>query len=202
MSLSRRAVLATAAATPALCSFTAAAAPPWSLPAAGAVSQTEHVWIPMRDGVRLSARLFLPATAEKSAVPGVLEYIPYRKRDGYRAHDSAWGQQLASHGIAYVRVDVRGSGDSEGVLVDEYDLPELEDGIEIIAWIARQPWCSGAVGMRGISWGGINTLHERRPLRGGCAWAHEPAVGRGVQGGDGGPAGSSQCRGGLGGSLA
>ena len=158
MSLSRRAVLATAVATPALCSFTAAAAPPWSLPAAGAVSQTEHVWIPMRDGVRLSARLFLPATAEKSAVPGVLEYIPYRKRDGYRAHDSAWGQQLASHGIAYVRVDVRGSGDSEGVLVDEYDLPELEDGIEIIAWIARQPWCSGAVGMRGISWGGINTL--------------------------------------------
>jgi len=47
---------------------------------------------------------------------------------------------------------------SEGVLVDEYDLPELNDGVAAIAWIAAQPWCSGAVGMRGISWGGINAL--------------------------------------------
>ncbi len=110
----------------------------------------------MPGGVRLSARIFRPKT--QSPVPAVLEYIPYRKRDGYRGHDTAWGHQLASHGIAYVRVDVRGTGDSEGVMVDEYDRPELNDGVAIIAWIAAQPWCSGAVGMRGISWGGINTL--------------------------------------------
>lgn len=158
VNLSRRAVLAAGAVAPPLYGLGTSAVPAWSLPQARPVSVTEHVWVPMPDGVRLSARLFLPQGAEHAPVPAVLEYIPYRKRDGYRAHDSAWGQQLASHGIAYVRVDVRGSGDSEGVMVDEYDRPELADGVEIIAWIARQPWCSGAVGMRGISWGGINTL--------------------------------------------
>jgi predicted acyl esterase len=130
----------------------------WALPAPRDVEVIEHVWIAMADGVRLSARLFLPRGSDKAPVPAVLEYIPYRKRDAYRGHDTAWGHQLASHGIAYVRIDVRGSGDSEGVLVDEYDLPELNDGGEAIAWIAAQSWCSGAVGLRGISWGGINAL--------------------------------------------
>ncbi len=68
------------------------------------------------------------------------------------------GQELAQYGIAYARVDARGSGDSEGVLVDEYLQQELNDGVEVIAWLARQPWSNGNVGMRGISWGGINTL--------------------------------------------
>jgi len=130
----------------------------WALPAPRDVEVTEHVWIPMADGVRLSARLFMPRGSDKTPVPAVLEYIPYRKRDAYRGHDTAWGHQLAAHGVAYVRLDLRGSGDSEGVLVDEYDLPELHDGVAAIAWIAAQSWCSGAVGMRGISWGGINTL--------------------------------------------
>ena len=130
----------------------------WTLPPAQGVEVIEHVWMPMADGARLSARLFLPKGSGKTPVPAVLEYIPYRKRDAYRGHDTAWGHQLASHGVAYVRLDVRGSGDSEGVLVDEYDQPELQDGVAAIAWIAAQPWCSGAVGMRGISWGGINSL--------------------------------------------
>ncbi|MDO9217469.1 MAG: CocE/NonD family hydrolase, partial [Lacisediminimonas sp.] len=158
MSLSRRGVLAAGVAAPSLYGLGAFAAPAWSLPPVRDVTETEHVWIPMADGVRLSARLFVPAGAEAEPVPAVLEYIPYRKRDGYRSHDTAWGRQLAGHGIAYVRVDVRGTGDSEGVMVDEYDTPELQDGVAIIDWISRQPWCSGAVGMRGISWGGINTL--------------------------------------------
>jgi putative CocE/NonD family hydrolase len=116
----------------------------------------ENAWIPMRDGIRLSARLWLPQATARA--PLVLEYIPYRKRDLYRHHDNAWGPALAQHGIGYARVDARGSGDSEGVIVDEYLQTELQDGAEIIAWLAAQPFANGNVGMRGISWGGINTL--------------------------------------------
>ena len=72
----------------------------------------------MRDGVRLSARLWIPEGSQRH--PAVLEYIPYRKRDLYRAYDDIWGKTLAESGIAFVRVDVRGSGDSEGVITDEY----------------------------------------------------------------------------------
>jgi hypothetical protein len=128
----------------------------WRQPSKRPVNDAVTVWIPMADGVRLSARLWIPACAEP--VPAVLEYIPYRKTDSYRTHDDTWGPTLAGYGIAYVRVDVRGSGDSEGVLVDEYLDLELQDGCAIIAWLADRGWCSGQVGMRGLSWGGINTL--------------------------------------------
>ena len=128
----------------------------WRLPPKRPINDPVTLWIPMADGVRLSARLWIPTGLEP--VPAVLEYIPYRKTDSYRAHDDAWGPTLAGYGIAYVRVDVRGSGDSEGVLVDEYTDLELEDGCAIIAWLAERNWCSGQVGMRGLSWGGINTL--------------------------------------------
>ena len=135
----------------------------WRLPPKRPVNDPVTTWIPMADGVRLSVRLWIPTGTEP--VPAVLEYIPYRKSDAYRAHDDAWGQTLASYGIAYARVDVRGSGDSEGVLVDEYLDTELDDGCAIIAWLAERNWCSGQVGMRGLSWGGINTLQvaARRP---------------------------------------
>lgn len=135
----------------------------WRLPPKRPVREAFITWIEMADGVQLSARLWLPDGAEP--VPAVLEYIPYRKQDAYRAHDDAWGATLAGYGIAYARVDVRGSGDSEGVLTDEYLDTEIDDGVRIIAWLAEQPWCSGKVGMRGISWGGINTLQvaARRP---------------------------------------
>lgn len=118
----------------------------------------------MADSVRLSARLWIPVYAA-GLPPVVLEYIPYRKRDSYRPHDSAWGKALARNGIAFVRVDVRGTGDSEGVLTDEYTEEELADGVAIIAWLAQQPWNNGRVGMRGISWGAINALQiaARRP---------------------------------------
>src|SRR5437868_1811312 len=90
----------------------------WPLPRARAFSVLEHEPIRMADGVRLSARLWLPQGDEP--VPAVLEYIPYRKRDGYRGHDDLWRPVLAAHGFAYARVDVRGTGDSDGVLTDEY----------------------------------------------------------------------------------
>ena len=63
-----------------------------------------------------------------------------------------------AHGYASVRVDLRGSGDSDGLLSDEYSAQEHADGVEVIAWLAAQPWCSGSVGMFGISWGGFNSL--------------------------------------------
>lgn len=130
----------------------------WQLPQKNAVRVIESQLIRMKDGIELSARLWLPEGADQSKVPVVLEYIPYRKRDLYRSHDDPWGQELAQYGIGFARVDARGSGESQGVLVDEYLDQELNDGVEVIAWLARQAWSNGSVGMRGISWGGINTL--------------------------------------------
>ena len=112
----------------------------------------------MKDGTRLAAKLWIPESAEHEPVPVVFEYLPYRLRDRMRARDNATAANLAPYGLAFARVDIRGSGDSEGVIVDEYDVPEMNDGLEIIAWLAKQSWSNGLVGMRGISWGGINTL--------------------------------------------
>jgi putative CocE/NonD family hydrolase len=163
MTISRRDLLRSAAwATAAPLAITGmdafAARSAWRLPPKGAVRVIDNQWIELGDGTRLSARLWLPEGAAEPRSPVVWEYIPYRKRDLYRAHDDRWGQELAQYGIAYARVDARGSGDSQGVLVDEYLDQELSDGVEVIAWLSRQPWSNGAVGMRGISWGGINTL--------------------------------------------
>ncbi|MDT9091794.1 CocE/NonD family hydrolase, partial [Escherichia coli] len=77
------------------------------------------------------------------------EYIPYRKRDYMRGRDEAMHPWFAGHGFAAVRVDLRGSGDSEGIMLDEYTRREHDDALEVIAWLAAQPWCSGKVGMMG-----------------------------------------------------
>jgi putative CocE/NonD family hydrolase len=123
-----------------------------------AVRTIEHVWIPLPDGLRLAARIWLPEHAGDHPVPAILEYIPYRRRDSTRARDDAMHGYFAGHGYACVRVDIRGSGDSEGVLEDEYLQSELDDGVAVIDWISRQRWCDGHVGMIGISWGGFNGL--------------------------------------------
>jgi len=130
-----------------------------------AVEIEDDVRIPLRDGVTLSARIWRPRGSEEAPVPAVLEFIPYRKRDGTAARDALMHPYVAGHGYASVRVDLRGSGQSDGVLTDEYLEEELRDGEEVIAWLAAQPWCDGAVGMIGISWGGFNGLQiaARRP---------------------------------------
>ena len=130
----------------------------WRLPEKRPVKVIENVWIPLKDGTRLGARLWIPHGAESHPVPVVWEYLPYRKRDGVRARDDATAANLAPYGIAFARVDVRGTGDSDGVMRDEYSPAELDDGLECVAWLASQSWSNGAVGMRGISWGGINSL--------------------------------------------
>jgi putative CocE/NonD family hydrolase len=122
------------------------------------VRDIENVWITLADGTRLAARVWLPADAEATPVPAILEYIPYRKRDLTRARDEPMHHYFAGHGYAAVRVDLRGTGDSDGVLADEYTEQEHDDAVEVIAWIAAQPWCTGAVGVMGISWGGLNAL--------------------------------------------
>ena len=125
----------------------------------------EHILIPLKDGTTLAARMWLPDDAERNPVPAILEYLPYRKRDGTYERDALTHPYLAGHGYAGVRVDIRGSGESAGLLLDEYSEQELADGVEVIAWLAAQPWCSGVVGMMGISWGGFNGLQiaARRP---------------------------------------
>jgi putative CocE/NonD family hydrolase len=122
------------------------------------VREIEHTWIPLSDGTRLSARVWLPADAEREPVPAILEYLPYRKHDGTVARDAVRQPYVAGHGYATVRVDIRGTGESDGILEDEYTRRELDDALEVIAWLAAQPWCSGEVGMTGISWGGFNAL--------------------------------------------
>jgi uncharacterized protein len=122
------------------------------------VEEVEHFLIPLSDGTRLAGRRWLPVGADSAPVPAILEYIPYRKRDKTAQRDGLSHPYVAGHGYAAVRVDLRGSGDSEGVLTDEYLPQELDDGLEILAWLAAQPWCNGRVGVIGKSWGGFNGL--------------------------------------------
>ncbi|TKI04232.1 CocE/NonD family hydrolase [Martelella alba] len=116
----------------------------------------ETAWIPLQDGNRLAARIWLPEGDRPS--PAVLEYLPYRRRDRHRGDDALLHPGLAEYGYVAIRVDMRGSGDSDGLMNDEYTPREWNDACEVIAWIAAQPWCSGAVGMIGISWSGFNSL--------------------------------------------
>ena len=134
-----------------------------------AVREIENEWITLSDGCRLAARIWLPEDAGTSPVPAILEYLPYRKRDGTIVRDHLTHPYFAGHGYACVRVDMRGSGEADGVLEDEYSAQELADGVEVINWIAAQAWCTGKVGMMGISWGGFNGLQiaalEPEPLK-------------------------------------
>ncbi len=131
--------------------------------ATNAVEVEETVWIPMPDGTRLAARVWRPKT--KTPVPAIVEYIPYRRRDGTRLRDETTHPRFAEAGYASLRVDMRGTGDSDGIMADEYLEAEIQDGCDLIAWIAEQPWCNGKVGMFGKSWGAFTALQiaARRP---------------------------------------
>ncbi|NKC14863.1 MAG: CocE/NonD family hydrolase [Gammaproteobacteria bacterium] len=133
------------------------------------VTVHENIWIPLCDGVRFAAKLWLPqAAGEKLGT--VLEYLPYRKRDGTAVRDALTHPYFAGHGFACLRVDMRGCGESDGLMHDEYLAREQDDALEIIDWITAQTWSNGRVGMMGISWGGFNSLQvaSRQPqgLRG------------------------------------
>jgi hypothetical protein len=129
------------------------------------VRRIDNTWITLPDGTRLGARLWLPDDAEQHPVPAILEYLPYRKDERTAWQDSTRHPYFAERGYAAVRVDIRGTGDADGIIAGEYLVQEHDDALEVIAWIAEQPWCSGSVGMIGYSWGGFNGLQvaARRP---------------------------------------
>jgi uncharacterized protein len=124
-------------------------------------------WIPMDDGVRLAASLFLPEAATSGGkVPVVLEALPYRKDDATASYRPEYERLCGEYGYAVARVDLRGTGSSEGVAVDEYPASEQADLCRVIGWLAEQPWSTGAVGMYGTSYSGFNALQvaaERPP---------------------------------------
>lgn len=122
------------------------------------VIKKEHVWIPMSDGAKLAATIWLPKDANENPVPAILEYLPYRKDDFTAIRDSARHPYFAGHGYASIRVDIRGSGNSDGILLDEYLKQEQDDALEVFDWICKQPWSTGSIGMIGKSWGGFNGL--------------------------------------------
>jgi len=120
----------------------------------------EDTWIPMQDGVRLAVRLYMPdGGSVGERFPAVLEYDPYRKDDATAARDYSLYAYFVRRGYVCARVDIRGFGNSEGIPTErEYSEQEQLDGLQIISWLAHQPWSSGNVGMMGISWSGFNSL--------------------------------------------
>jgi predicted acyl esterase len=120
----------------------------------------EDSWIPMKDGVRLAVKLYMPEGAKADEkFPAVLEYHPYRKDDATAERDYELYSYFVRRGYVCARVDIRGFGNSEGVPTDrEYSEQEQLDGLQIISWLAHQPWSTGNVGMMGISWSGFNSL--------------------------------------------
>jgi uncharacterized protein len=128
----------------------------WKLPPKVPFEIIENEWITLEDGTKLAVRLWMPQGAGR--VPVVMEYLPYRKGDVTRSRDAPTGRYLAEHGIAFARVDIRGTGNSDGVLGGEYTVQQQTDAVEVIGWLSRQTWSNGAVGMRGKSWGGFAAL--------------------------------------------
>jgi predicted acyl esterase len=121
------------------------------------VGRTEDVFVTLGDGTRLATTLYLPDTADPA--PCLLEALPYRKDDLTATYRPEYLRLRDEHGYAVARVDVRGTGSSDGVATDEYPESEQRDLAEVIGWLAAQDWCSGAVGMFGTSYSGFNALH-------------------------------------------
>jgi hypothetical protein len=123
------------------------------------VELQHNVGVPTRDGLSLSANLWLPRPqAAGERFPAILELIPYRKDDWRYSADQQRGDYFARQGYAFCRLDVRGTGSSPGIASDEYSEAETCDGYDAVEWLARQSWCSGAVGMWGISYGGFTAI--------------------------------------------
>ncbi len=115
--------------------------------------------IPMPDGIQLAADLYMPADIPAGEhLPVLLAYTPYRKNDS-RGSKYRMYTYFVKRGYVVARVDIRGTGNSQGRTIPyEYSEIELSDGDAVIAWLAKQDWSNGNVGMFGISWGGFNSI--------------------------------------------
>ena len=170
----RRDVIRTAALGAAALAAGPAGAEGWTPPPKGAVRMIETVFIPMPDGVRLAVQLWLPEGAEAHPAPVVLEYIPYRKRDRYRAYGMYWGRTLAERGIAYARLETRGSGDSTGLLEDEYLPRHHHDAAEAIAMAGGPALVQRIGGHARRLLGRLQHPADRRPDPAGAQGHHAP----------------------------
>lgn len=124
-------------------------------------------WLTMPDGTRLATTIYMP-TARKAGerFPVLLELLPYRKDDTFFLMDYPTYSYFAKHGYMTVKVDIRGTGASQGVTPPrEYSDIELDDAVEIIRQLANMPEANGNVAMWGISWSGFNSIQVamRRP---------------------------------------
>ena len=125
---------------------------------ANKVTIKNDIFIEMSDGVQISTKIWFPDDYLINKQPIIFEFIPYRKSDASSMRDYKVHYFFAENGYISVRADMRGHGDSEGTMEDEYSKRERQDALEIIEWLAAQPWCNGNIGMMGISWGGIASL--------------------------------------------
>lgn len=114
-----------------------------------------NLMIPMRDGKQLAADYYRPDVEGK--FPVIVEYIPYRKDDASRSGLDAL-HYFAERGFIGLRLDVRGTGSSDGFNTDEYHPQEQLDGYDAIEWLAKQPWTNGNIGLFGTSYGGFTCL--------------------------------------------
>jgi predicted acyl esterase len=123
--------------------------------------------VSVRRGVRidpgLGADLLLPAGA--GPVPAVVALMPYRVDSLGGAGCWSTLRRFAAAGYGCVLVDCRGLGSSDGPPRAPFDPAEADDGVAAVEWAAAQPWCDGAVGMWGFSWGAALALRTatRRP---------------------------------------
>jgi uncharacterized protein len=147
-----------------LIAFAAISASAQTTPPAYATMKKIQTTIPMKDGVGLAVNLYMPDGAKlDDKFPVILEYLPYRKDDWSLARDWNLHSYFVRRGYITARVDIRGTGASEGVPPDrEYSDQEQQDGLEVIDWLSKQPWSNGNVGMMGISWGGFNAIQMAR----------------------------------------
>ncbi|MDA3788792.1 MAG: CocE/NonD family hydrolase, partial [Desulfobacula sp.] len=122
------------------------------------VRRVKNIMIPMRDKIKLASDIYLSQQIQAGeSLPVVIEYTPYRK-DELDVAARRYATYLPENGYLCIRIDVRGTGASEGINTDEYLPQEQEDGYDAIEWIADQAWCDGHVNMMGISYGGFTSL--------------------------------------------
>lgn len=115
--------------------------------------------VAMKDGTVLEGKLWIPRLQAGEKVPVIMSGTPYRSTisSGLSGSQST-GSYWASHGYGWLTIDLRGSGNSGGILQDEYVQQEQDDVIQYMNWVTAQPWCTGDAGMMGASWAGFQAL--------------------------------------------